>query len=160
MNRARCLTAGRAAGAPAPTPPPRAGLVGEILCAPGQHAHRFHLHLVDTQAELRRDILLWSGQPVSDDVQACCCLEPATSAPYLGFLIFSREHLCLPHLVHEVTHAGAAFIMEHVAESDAVRAMSAEDAGDYLDEALATTVETLFSQALKHLRPRWPSPGF
>ena len=147
MNRARCLTGPRS------TPPPRAGLVGEILCAPGQHAHRFHVHLVDTQAELRREILLWSGEPVADDVQACCCLEAAKSAPYLGFLIFSREHLTLGHIVHEATHAAAAFVMEHVRESRTVCAMSDEEAGDYLDETLAQTVETLFCQAMAHLRP-------
>lgn len=134
-------------------PPPRAGFVGEILCAPGQHAHRFHVHLVDTQAELRREILLWSGEPVSDDVQACCCLEPAKRAPYLGFLIFSRDHLLTGHIVHEVTHAGFAFISEHVAENRIVKAMPAEEQSDYLDEALAQTVETLFCQALVYLRP-------
>jgi len=143
-------------GSAAPAPrsrAPRAGLLGEIHCAPGQAPHRLHIHLVDTQARLHRLIADWHGEPPSPDVQACCCLEPATSAPFLGWLVFSRQHLTLRHVVHEVTHAAAAFVLEHVRESETCRAMPAEELDDYLDEALATTVETLFAQSVAHLFP-------
>lgn len=126
--------------------------VGKLWFAPGQHENHMLLVLTDTLDELHKVSTEFSCDEDTDS-EACCCFQHGVKGPYHGLIVLSMENITRSLLVHEVAHAGALFVNEHVMTSKEVQEMTQDEQLDYYHEVVARCIEALYAQAEAIL---WP----
>lgn len=121
-------------------PTPNVTPLGHVVFAPGMHPFGMDVVIAETYDALA---ILCDGMGGAD---ACCIYDHGHKGPLMGTLAFGRWKFTRALVVHEVVHAAMCFVLDKIQVSKQVKAMSAEERNEYLEEAVARLSENLFEQ--------------
>ncbi len=109
--------------------------------------HYVGLHVVETPTDARKIVA-----DFTDDMRACCEYDHSAEGDKKAELVFLREHLDAPLIVHECVHAACNWsISEEM--SKAPEDIPEEEMQQHFEEVLSRVVEQLCTDAFAALLP-------
>ncbi len=124
--------------------------IGSTACSArflADFPHFAALHVVETPQDARKIVAGFT-----DDMRACCEYDHSAEGDKKAELVFLREHLNAPLIVHECVHAACNWsISEEM--SKAPENITEEEMQQHFEEVLARVVEQLCVDAFDALLP-------
>lgn len=113
-------------------------------------SHYVLLHVVETPDDARKIV-----PGFTDDMRACCEYDHSSEGDKKADLVFLRQHLDAPLIVHECVHAACNWTVSEEM-TNAPENISEEEMQQHFEEVMARVVEQLCCDAFHDLLPNVP----